>query len=132
MTRPMRSRNSVRMFLMLTPRLKKMSNFIPPLTQTQGKPPAKPRPPRDTMPLYKIYRALRIGSQMKFYEDRISENIQNSNFTFLWATIIMGLASFLALVSTLAPELRVLAGVAAVLPALAALLSAFRQLYGWD
>jgi hypothetical protein len=81
-----------------------------------------------------MYLKKRIDSQVGFYKSRIRENEANSDFTFNYSTLIMTLASLFATVSASDPtgNLRWLTILSAILPALAALLGAFRQLYGWD
>lgn len=87
--------------------------------------------------LLKFYVDKRIRYQISFYEARIRENQRNSDFTFNLGTAIMTLSSLLATISaTVTASESSLVNIfpifSAVLPALAALLAAFRQLYGWE
>lgn len=84
--------------------------------------------------LFKLYLQKRLGSQTKFYESRVRENELNSNFTFTAATLVMTLSSLFATIGASDPggSMRWLVFLSAVLPAFAALLAGFRQLYGWD
>jgi SMODS and SLOG-associating 2TM effector domain 1 len=81
--------------------------------------------------LYKIYMEMRLEAQSGFYESRIRENQLNADFTFTLGAAVMTLASLVATISATgnSPALSVLA---AILPAFAALLASFRQLYGWE
>ncbi|MBL8162216.1 MAG: SLATT domain-containing protein [Anaerolineae bacterium] len=89
--------------------------------------------------LYEIYTNKRLQSQIDFYQSRIRENERNSDFTFRAGALILTVSSLIATISasvTPTPDnqaitflLRILA---AVLPAFAALIASFRQLYGWD
>lgn len=81
--------------------------------------------------LYKIYMDKRFEAQASFYESRIRENQLNADFTFTLGAAVMTLASLVATISATGsrPELSLLA---AILPAFAALLASFRQLYGWE
>lgn len=87
--------------------------------------------------LLKIYSDKRVQSQINFYQSRIRENQRNSDFTFNLATAIMTLSSLMATISATVTAsessfVNVFPIFSAVLPALAALLAAFRQLYGWE
>jgi hypothetical protein len=84
--------------------------------------------------LFKLYLQKRLGSQTKFYDSRVRENELNSNFTFTAATLVMTLSSLFATIGASDPggSTRWLVFFSAVLPAFAALLAGFRQLYGWD
>jgi hypothetical protein len=81
--------------------------------------------------LYRIYLDKRIQSQMNFYESRVWENDRNADFTFTLGGLVMTISALIATVSATGnrPELALLS---AVLPAFAALLASFRQLYGWE
>lgn len=93
----------------------------------------------DIKVLYDIYTKKRLQSQIDFYQSRIRENERNSEFTFRAGALILTVSSLIATISasiTPTPDnqaitflLRILA---AVLPAFAALIASFRQLYGWD
>src|SRR5690349_14134608 len=81
--------------------------------------------------LYKIYVDKRLNSQADFYRSRVRENNSNANFTFLVSTAVMSVSALVAAVSAVSssPFFSLLS---AILPAFAALLAAFRQLYGWE
>lgn len=81
--------------------------------------------------LYRIYMNRRIDAQAAFYRSRIIENDKNANFAFAGGALVMTISSLIATISAGGgyPTLSVLA---AILPAFAALLAAFRQLYGWE
>jgi hypothetical protein len=84
--------------------------------------------------LFKLYMQKRVDSQSKFYENRVRENEFNSDATFTAATFVMTLSSLFATIgaSDSTGSSRWLIVLSAILPAFAALLSGFRQLYGWD
>ena len=86
---------------------------------------------RDIEVLYRIYMEKRLASQASFYESRVRENQANADFTFVLSTVIMALSAFVATIGAFgnSPFLSLLS---AILPAFAALLAAFRQLYGWE
>lgn len=81
--------------------------------------------------LFRIYMEKRVESQVDFYQSRIRENELNSDFTFTTGAFIMTLSSLIATLSAGGAMLG-LSLIAAILPAIAALLASFRQLYGWD
>ncbi|MFN8372707.1 MAG: SLATT domain-containing protein [Anaerolineae bacterium] len=81
--------------------------------------------------LYNAYLKHRIDVQKRFYRDRIQENMLNSDFSFISATVIMAITSFLSAASAVLGT-PIVTFIGALLPALAATLGAFRQLYGWD
>jgi SMODS and SLOG-associating 2TM effector domain 1 len=87
--------------------------------------------PTDTDLLYRIYLDKRIQSQMGFYQSRVRENERNADFTFMLGGLVMTVSSLVATISAAGtrPELALLS---AILPAFAALLASFRQLYGWE
>lgn len=111
-------------------------------------PPANPNPSLgfDTTPhtmddlslLYQIYIKHRLQEQINFYNSRIRENERNSDFTFRAGALILTASSLIATISASVtsadnPTLSFILTVsAAVLPAFAALIASFRQLYGWD
>ncbi len=86
---------------------------------------------RDIEVLYRIYMEKRLASQAAFYESRVRENQSNADFTFVLTTVIMALSAFLATFSVFGNS-PILSLLSAILPAFAALLAAFRQLYGWE
>lgn len=85
--------------------------------------------------LYRIYGDKRIESQAAFYKSRIKENNKNADFTFASGALVLTVSSLVATVSASiqdsfwTPALTVLS---AMLPAFAALMASFRQLYGWE
>ncbi|MBL8157048.1 MAG: DUF4231 domain-containing protein, partial [Anaerolineae bacterium] len=86
---------------------------------------------RDTELLYKIYMEKRLQSQISFYESRIRENQLNADFTFTLGTIVMAASSFIAAISA-SGNTPILSLFAVILPAAAAVLASFRQIYGWE
>lgn len=86
---------------------------------------------RDIEVLYKIYKERRIESQASFYESRVRENQLNADFTFTVGAAVMTISSLIATISA-AGNSPVLSLLSAILPAFAALLASFRQLYGWE
>jgi hypothetical protein len=86
---------------------------------------------QDVDVLYKIYMEKRINAQRAFYESRIQENRVNARFTFVLGAAVMVITSLIATISAggTTPLLSLLS---AILPALAAMLTSFRQLYGWE
>src|SRR5512134_2847733 len=81
--------------------------------------------------LYRIYQEKRIAAQVSFYESRMRENHLNSDFTFTAGALVMTLSSLIATVSASGGS-SYLTLISAILPAFAALLGSFRQLYGWE
>ena len=85
--------------------------------------------------LYRVYAHKRIEAQVDFYQSRIKENERNADFTFGMGALVMTISSLVATVGASVrdpfwtPALTVMS---AILPAFAALLAAFRQLYGWE
>jgi hypothetical protein len=81
--------------------------------------------------LYRVYLDKRIQAQMRFYHSRIWENDRNADFTFTLGGLVMTISALVAAISPTGnrPELALLS---AILPAFAALLASFRQLYGWE
>jgi hypothetical protein len=85
--------------------------------------------------LFNIYQTKRIESQAKFYQSRIKENNQNADFTFGAGALIMTISSLVATISATVKDpfwTPFLTVMSAMLPALAALMASFRQLYGWE
>lgn len=85
--------------------------------------------------LYDIYQVKRIDSQSGFYQSRIKENNRNADFTFGAGALIMTISSLVATVSATVKDpfwTPFLTVMSAMLPALAALMASFRQLYGWE
>ena len=91
--------------------------------------------PGDIDMLYRVYAHKRIEAQVDFYQSRIKENERNADFTFGMGALVMTISSLVATVGASVrdpfwtPALTVMS---AILPAFAALLAAFRQLYGWE
>jgi hypothetical protein len=81
--------------------------------------------------LYSAYLKHRVEVQRRFYRDRINENALNSDFSFNAATAIMVFTSLLSAASAVIGS-PVVTLIGALLPSVAAMLGAFRQLYGWD
>jgi SMODS and SLOG-associating 2TM effector domain 1 len=81
--------------------------------------------------LYQIYMEKRVAAQISFYESRMRENQLNADFTFTVGALVMTLSSLIATVSA-SGGLPFLSLISAILPAFAALLGSFRQLYGWE
>jgi hypothetical protein len=118
---------------------------MPDITTSSGKPSEHqitifdldqlPHDQQDVDMLYRIYVDKRIDSQADFYNSRIKENARNADFTFAMGAFVMTVSSLVATVSASiqdsfwTPALTVLS---AMLPAFAALLASFRQLYGWE
>lgn len=90
-----------------------------------------PHDRRDIEVLYKIYVDKRLESQVAFYESRIRENQANADFTFNVGAAVMTISALVATLSATG-NLPVLSLLSAILPAFAALLASFRQLYGWE
>jgi hypothetical protein len=94
-----------------------------------------PHDQQDVDMLYRIYAEKRIDAQKNFYKSRIKENNKNADFTFATGAFVMTVSSLVATVSASiqdpfwTPALTV---ASAMLPAFAALLASFRQLYGWE
>lgn len=86
---------------------------------------------RDTELLYKIYMEKRLQSQIRFYESRIRENQLNADFTFTLGAAVMTISSLVATISA-SGNSPAFSFLAVILPAAAALLASFRQLYGWE
>lgn len=91
----------------------------------------QPHERRDIEILYKIYMEKRLASQAAFYESRIRENQSNADFTFTVGAAVMTISSLVATISA-ADHSPFFSLLSAILPAFAALLASFRQLYGWE
>ena len=118
---------------------------MPDINQSDGKPSQhqitvfdldqQPHGQQDVDMLFRIYTEKRIDAQGNFYKSRIKENNKNADFTFATGAFVMTVSSLVATVSASiqdpfwTPTLTVLS---AMLPAFAALLASFRQLYGWE
>ncbi len=86
----------------------------------------------DISVLYRIYMEKRIQAQIDFYESRVRENQYNADITFGVGAFVMTLSSLVATISASSGGSPALSVIAAVLPAFAALLASFRQLYSWE
>jgi hypothetical protein len=87
---------------------------------------------RDIDLLFRLYLAKRLQSQIGFYQSRIQENEQNSDFTFAAGTLLMTFSSLAATVGASDVNLAWLSLAAAIFSALAAMMASFRQLYAWE
>ncbi|MBZ0308127.1 MAG: SLATT domain-containing protein [Anaerolineae bacterium] len=97
---------------------------IPPLS-------AQPLDVRTSDLLLRVYLTKRLQGQIDFYRSRVREYDSNASFMMVMGALIMAVS---AVVSTLgaaenSPELAL---VTAMLPAVAALIGSFRQLYQWE
>ena len=81
--------------------------------------------------LLRLYLSRRIGFQMEWYKSTIKLAEGNSDFMFRLGAMVMTLSSLMAALSTQtdSPEIKLFT---ALLPAFAALIASFRQLYQWD
>lgn len=85
--------------------------------------------------LTRMYLARRLDYQISFYQSRIREFDKNADMMFRWGAFVMALSSLIAAINLgadeggIAPFLRLLT---ALLPALAALIASFQQLYQWE
>jgi len=85
--------------------------------------------------LFKIYQNKRIDAQSDFYQSRIKENNRNADFTFSVGALVMTISSLVATISASVKDpfwTPFLTVMSAMLPAFAAVLASFRQLYGWE
>lgn len=85
--------------------------------------------------LFKIYQGKRIDAQSDFYQSRIKENNRNADFTFSAGALVMTISSLVATISASVKDpfwTPFLTVMSAMLPAFAALMASFRQLYGWE
>src|SRR5690349_9986287 len=85
--------------------------------------------------LFKIYQTKRINAQSDFYQSRIKENNRNADFTFSVGALVMTISSLVATISASVKDpfwTPFLTVMSAMLPAFAAVLASFRQLYGWE
>ena len=85
--------------------------------------------------LLRIYLQKRIEGQLGFYRSRIREFDSNSGFMVGIGAMIMALSSMISAIgaSSSDPKLSpLLALITALLPAMAALIASFRQLYQWE
>lgn len=81
--------------------------------------------------LARVYLARRIEYQIDYYEKRIRENEDKSDLFFRLGALVMTASSLFAALNTQSPsaELNMLI---TALPAVAALIASFRQLYQWE
>jgi len=81
--------------------------------------------------LLKIYNQKRIDGQISFYKSRVREFEANAGFMLGMSALIMGVSSFVSAVGAFANNPG-LALITTLLPAFAALMASFRQLYQWE
>lgn len=82
--------------------------------------------------LTRIYLSCRIDYQLLYYRAKTTDYEANADLMFRLGALVMTISSLLAALATLSdarPEVRL---ATALLPALAALIASFRQLYQWD
>ncbi|MEQ8676408.1 MAG: SLATT domain-containing protein [Aggregatilineales bacterium] len=81
--------------------------------------------------LARVYLARRIEYQIEYYEQRIIDNDKKSDRFFRLGALVMTASSLFAALNTQSPspELNMLI---TALPAVAALIASFRQLYQWE
>ena len=94
-------------------------------------PPAPEHNKLETNLLLVSYVNHRLKAQMQFYTDRIDEYANNADWAFSMATFIMVVTAFLSATNVLFNSSIVIV-VSALLPSVAGMLAAFRQLYSWD
>ncbi|PJF40826.1 MAG: hypothetical protein CUN54_03760 [Phototrophicales bacterium] len=83
--------------------------------------------------LTRLYLSRRIDYQQSYYRAKAKEHDNNSDLMFRLGAIIMTLSSLLAAIGATIPEgSRGIALATALLPAFAALIASFRQLYQWE
>lgn len=97
---------------------------VPPLS-------AQPLDVRTSDLLLRVYLKKRLQGQIDFYRNRVREYDTNANFIMVMGAAIMAVS---AVVSTwgAAENSALLALITALLPAVAALIASFRQLYQWE
>jgi hypothetical protein len=86
----------------------------------------------DAKYLGEIYRQKRYQAQIDFYDARISEYNYNSNLMFYVSSSLMIFSGLLSTLNLMIGPARELSVFVTLLPALAALLGAFNQIYDWD
>jgi len=81
--------------------------------------------------LLRMYLSRRLDYQIEFYQSRIREYDDNSDLMFRLGALVMSLSSLFAALSLQGDDafLRLMT---AILPAFAALLASFQQLYQWE
>ena len=82
--------------------------------------------------LTRIYVARRLNYQLEYYQTKLEQFQNNEDNAFRLNAIIMTLTSLFAALGTQENSPEVLRLLTAVLPAFAALVAGFRQLYQWD
>lgn len=85
--------------------------------------------------LLRLYLLKRLQGQLDFYRARVREFDANSGFMVGVGAFIMALSSLIATIGAVEGDAKVAAAMAlitALLPAFAALVASFRQLYQWD
>lgn len=81
--------------------------------------------------LLKVYNKMRVDGQLSFYKSRIREYDANAGFMLGMSAVIMGFSSIISAYGALANNPG-FALITTLLPAFAALLASFRQLYQWE
>lgn len=81
--------------------------------------------------LLRLYVQKRIQGQLDFYRRRVQEFDANTGFMVSIGAAIMAISAFVSAVGTTLQS-PVLALITAILPAVAALVAGFRQLYQWE
>lgn len=107
--------------------------IVPPASEEAAQP--VPLDPKTAQVLMRIYMTKRINYQSEWYKNRNLENDYNASFTLRWAALIMAVSTVAASSSFFAtdPETSAwLSTLTALLPPLAALIAAFRELYQWE
>src|SRR5574341_471134 len=110
-----------------------------PLKETAGAQVSSPRIAISGMPLdrqtselmLRIYLRLRIENQLKFYRSRVREFDANSGFMVSVGALIMAISSAVSALGA-AETNAGYALITTLLPAFAALVASFRQLYQWE
>jgi len=93
--------------------------------------PAAPLDRKTADLLLRMYLSRRINYQTEFYQSRVREFDDNSDLMFRLGALVMSLSSLFAALS-LQADSAVLRLITAILPAVAALIASFRQLYQWE
>jgi len=82
--------------------------------------------------LTRVYVARRLNYQLEYYQSKMAQYQNHEDNAFRLNAIIMTLTSLFAALGTQPTSPQVLRLLTAVLPAFAALVAGFRQLYQWD
>ncbi|HLA44132.1 MAG TPA: SLATT domain-containing protein [Aggregatilineales bacterium] len=81
--------------------------------------------------LLRVYLNKRIDGQLEFYKARVREFDTNTNFVVSLGALVMAASSIISAIGTTQNSAE-LALITALLPAMAALIAALRQLYQWE